>query len=124
MAVNHDDLGSLRSRRQASPLHLARKRMQTEARYSRHLLPQGNKYHFAAVGCLATARSYLKLYRAEKAHFERMRVEGLRHHDFAVMFRARRHGGEADYLRDILSMARGYLRTANSFGKRAHGILP
>jgi len=122
--MKNGDLVSLRRRRQATPAHLARKRKQIVARYSRHLLPQGNKYRLAAVGCLATAHGYLKLYRAEKAHFERMRVEGLRHHDFAVMFRARRHGGEADYLRDILSMARGYLRTANSFGKRAHGILP
>ena len=118
------DLVSIRRRRQASPDHLARKRKQIEARYSRHLLPQGNKYRLAAVGCLATAHGYLKLYRFEKAHFERMRAEGIRPHDFAVMCRARRHGGEADYLRDILASARYYLRTANAFGKWAHGILP
>ncbi len=122
--MKNGGLVSLRRRRQASPDHLARKRKQTEARYSRHLLPQGNKYRLAAVGCLATARGYLKLYRAEKVHFERMRAEGIRPHDFAVMYRARRHGGEADYLRGILSMARGYLRSANAFGKWAHGILP
>ena len=122
--MKNGDIVSLRRRRQASPDHLARKRKQIEARYSRHLLPQGNKYRLAAVGCLATAHGYLKLYRAEKAHFERMRAEGIRPHDFAIMCRARRHGGEADYLRDILSMARGYLRSAYTFGKQAYGILP
>ena len=122
--MKNGDIVSLRRRRQASPDHLARKRKQIEARYSRHLLPQGNKYRLAAVGCLATARGYLNMYRSEKAHFERMRAEGICHYDFALMYRARRHGGEVDYLRDILSMARGYLRSANTFGKQAHGILP
>jgi hypothetical protein len=88
------------------------------------LLPQGNKYRLAAVGCLETARGYLKMYRSEKAHFERMRAEGICPYDFALMYRARRHGGEAKYLQLILSMAKGYLRSANTFGKQAYGILP
>jgi len=88
--------------------------------------PEASKYRAAAIGCIATAHHYLRLYREEKARVETMNSMGP-HRPWVRLFqlRMRRAGGEQEYLKTLLFYARSYLATSRRFGERADGfVLP
>lgn len=109
-----------RPRTEAEEERLRRKVLRLKARVSIHLRPQASKYRAAALGCLATAHRYLVTFREEKARFERIRADGAcRPWAHALVARARKNGGEREYLRMLLFLARSYLASSRRFGELA-----
>lgn len=99
---------------------LRRNVLRHKARVSVHLRPQASKYRAAALGCIATAHRYMATFREEKNRFERIQADGVcKPWDFALVARARRNGGEREYLRMLLFFARSYLASARRFGELA-----